>query len=87
MTGTIVYPENWFSALSGERRMVGNGMVEFVSASRNTLILTAWGTDDRFCCHEWHPTSHAHVTPFAGELSGVPVSFSSSTPLHSTDVS
>ena len=66
-----MYPKNWFSALSGERRVLGKRMVEFGYASRNTLIITAWGNNYRLLRHERHPAPHAYFNELVGELSGV----------------
>ena len=67
-----VLPIVWFSALSGERRVLGKRMVEFVYASRNTLILTAWGNHYRLRFPEWHPVSSAHVNQIVNALPRVP---------------
>lgn len=84
---SVVSPENWFSALSGERRMAGKRMVEFGYACRNTLSITAWGNNYRVLRHEWHPASHAYFNSLVGELSGVHDSLIGATQLLSPDVS
>src|SRR5262249_2526438 len=84
---TVVDPGIWLSALAGERRVVGKPRVQFMNESRNSSVITSWGSNLRLRGHEWRPAPQADVHSFVGSVSCVPHTLVGSTSFLSTHLS